>query len=202
MKEVLKNPERCVKLFLDLCPLCFASKKRKAENKVPLKMIYSPEFGHRAQIDLIDMTTKSVYGYNYILCYVDHLSGFAHVACTKSKQAEEVGIKLCHILSIAVTPEILQSDNGNEFLGKCIDMIKTFYGFLHIVRGRTYHPQSQGKVERGHATFKEALQKWMETYGENWVIGAYVVNHEVNKRSQYNRGEKFSPYNFYYRKAP
>jgi hypothetical protein len=132
MKEVLKNPERCVKLFLDLCPLCFASKKRKAENKVPLKMIYSPEFGHRAQIDLIDMTTKSVYGYNYILCYVDHLSGFAHVACTKSKQAEEVGIKLCHILSTAVTPEILQSDNGNEFLGKCIEMIKTFYGFLHM----------------------------------------------------------------------
>jgi len=45
-------------------------------------MIYSPEFGHRAQIDLIDMTTKSVYGYKYILRYVDHLSGFAHVACT------------------------------------------------------------------------------------------------------------------------
>jgi hypothetical protein len=125
-EKYYKIPERCVKLFLDLCPLCFASKKHKAENKVPLKMIISPEFGHRAQIDLINMTTKSVYGYNYILCYVNHLSGFVHVACVKSKQAEEVGIKLCHILSTAVTPEILQSDNGNEFLGKCTEIIKTF----------------------------------------------------------------------------
>jgi len=160
-----KIPEQCVKLFLKLCPLCFPAKKRKAKHQIPLKMIYSPEFGHRAQIDLIDMTTKSVHGYNYILRYVDHLSGFAHVACTRTKKAEEIGIKLVHILSTAVTPEILQSDNGNEFLGKCIRIIKTFYGYLHIVKGRTYHPQSQGKIERGHSTFKEALQKWMESNG-------------------------------------
>jgi hypothetical protein len=42
----------------------------------------------------------------------------------------------------------------------------------------------------------------MESNGDNWVVGAYVVNHEVNKRSQFNRGEKFSPYNFYYGKTP
>jgi hypothetical protein len=38
-EKYYKIPERCVKLFLDLCPLCFAPKKHKAENKVPLKMI-------------------------------------------------------------------------------------------------------------------------------------------------------------------
>ena len=37
-----------------------------------------------------------------------------------TKSAEEVGIKLLQILSTAVIPEILQSDNGNEFLGQCI----------------------------------------------------------------------------------
>jgi len=42
----------------------------------------------------------------------------------------------------------------------------------------------------------------MESNGDNWVVGAYVVNHAVNKRSQFNRGEKFSPYNFYYGKTP
>jgi hypothetical protein len=61
--------EQCMKSFLKLCPLCFPAKKRKAKHQIPLKMIYSPEFGHRAQIDLIDMTTKSVHGYNYILQY-------------------------------------------------------------------------------------------------------------------------------------
>jgi hypothetical protein len=46
-------------------------------------------------------------------------------------------------------------------------MIKTFYDYIHIVKGHPYHPQSQGKTERGHASFKEALQKWMEKHGEN-----------------------------------
>jgi hypothetical protein len=165
-------------------------------------MIFSHGFGHRAQIDLIDMTTKSIYGYSYILWFVDHLSEFAHVACTRTKSAAEVSIKLVHILSTAIMPEILQSDNGNKFSGDCIDIITKFYGYIYIVKGRAYYPESQGKIERGHSTFKETLQKWMEQHGDNWIIGASIVNHTVNKRSQFNRGEKFSPYNFYYGKAP
>ena len=73
-------PSSALKLFLNLCPLCFPSRPSKKQHRAPLKMIYSPRFGHRAQIDLINMETKSNTGYNYILRYVDHLSGFAHVA--------------------------------------------------------------------------------------------------------------------------
>jgi hypothetical protein len=105
-------------------------------------------------------------------------------------------------LSTAITPEILQYDNGNEFLGDCIKIVTCFYDYIHIVKGRAYHPESQGKIERGHATFKEAFQKWMEQNGDNWVIGALIVNHNNNKHSQFDHGEKFSPYNFYYGKAP
>jgi hypothetical protein len=193
-------PSSALKLFLQLCPLCFPSRPSKKKHQAPLKMIYSPRFGHRAQIDLINMETKAIQGYNYILRYVDHLSGFAHVAVCRSKDANEVGMKLIQIISSSVIPEILQSDNGPEFVGKCIKMIKTFYDYIHIVKGRPYHPQSQGKIERGHATFKEALQKWMEKHGDNWLLGAYVVNGQINQRTQYNRGDKFSPYNFYFEK--
>jgi hypothetical protein len=28
----------------------------------------------------------------------------------------------------------------------------------------------------------------MNQYGNNWVIGASIANHEINSRSQYNRG--------------
>ncbi len=77
---------------------------------------------------------------------------------------------------------------------------KTYYDYIHIVKGHPYHPHSQGKIERGHASFKEALQKWMEKHGENWLLGAYVVNGQINQRTQFNRGDKFSPYNFYFGK--
>jgi hypothetical protein len=44
------------------------------------------------------------------------------------------------------------------------------------------------------------LQKWMNTHGNNWLLGAYVVNGQINQRSQFNRGDKYSPYNFYFGK--
>jgi hypothetical protein len=112
---------------------------------------------------------------------VDHLSGFSYVHTLKSKAAEEVGVKLIQILSTEVVPEILQLDNGNGSLGKYIEIIKSFYSYIHIVKGRANHTQTQGKIERGHALFKEALQKWMAKHGTNWMIGAYVVNDEINQ---------------------
>jgi hypothetical protein len=52
--------EECLKLFLKMCPLCFPSRTRRAQSRAPLQMIYSPRFGHRAQIDLINMETKAI----------------------------------------------------------------------------------------------------------------------------------------------
>jgi hypothetical protein len=40
----------------------------------------------------------------------------------------------------------------------------------------------------------------MNQYGSNWVIGASVTNHEINKHTQCNRGS-YSPYSIM-RKCP
>jgi hypothetical protein len=194
-------PESCLRLFLNLCPYCFPVRNPSAGDKMqPLKFILTPTVGHRAQIDLINMESKTINGYEYILRYVDHLSGFSHVAVMRTKESEEVGVKLLQIFSTAIIPEILQSDNGSEFLGECIAMIQFYYPNIHIVKGRPRKPSTQGKVERGHATFKESLQKWMDSTGNNnWLLGAYIVNAQMNQIPQYNRGG-FSPYNLYYGK--
>ncbi len=63
---------------------------------------------------------------------------------------------------MAVLPENLQSDNEKEFLGYYIKMIKEEFHVITVVKGRAYHPSSQGSVERGNATFKEALDKWLD----------------------------------------
>jgi hypothetical protein len=120
---------------------------------------------------------------------VDHLSGFAHVACCHSNSAEEIGIKLVHIMSTSITPKILQSDNGTEFLGDNIKVLKQFYRYIHIVKEHTYYPHTQGKIERGHVAIKEALQKWTSQYGSNKDFGVFTVaDDEINKWKQYKRG--------------
>ncbi len=86
----------------------------------PLRMIISKTIGCQAQMDLIDFQRKPDKGYRWILCYDDHHSEFAHVACLKKKTSLLVGRALIKIMATAVIPQVRQIDNGGEFLGKCL----------------------------------------------------------------------------------
>jgi hypothetical protein len=77
-----------------------------------------------------------------------------------------------------------------------------------VVKGRAYHPASQGSVERGNATFKEALDKWLNDDDNrkedgkkpSWSqVGIYVINSKINNRPSRSKDNK-SPYEVYYGK--
>jgi hypothetical protein len=61
-----------------------------------------------------------------------------------------------------VIPEVLQSDNGVEFLEECIRMIRKHFGTIIIVKGKARKPSTQGSVERSNAPFKRSLFEWIE----------------------------------------
>jgi len=109
---------------------------------------------------------------------------------------------MVRILSTAVLPDILQSDNGGEFLGQCIAYLKQYFKTVHIVKGRTRKPSTQGSVERGNAPFKIALEKWIQEHpNDSWsIIGAWVVNMSLNLRLSTAKNNR-SPYEAYYGKV-
>ncbi len=63
------------------------------------------------------------------------------MAGLKDKSSVQVGNTFMRILSTAVLPEILQSDNRKKFLGYCIKMVKEEFHTIEVVEG---HPASQG----------------------------------------------------------
>jgi hypothetical protein len=103
------------------------------------------------------------------------------------------------ILGGAVQPQVPQSDNGTEFLGRCICIVRKHFNTIQIVMGRPYHPQSKGSIERGNAPFKEALLKWIaENPGVGLAtVGIHVVNQAINGWPSRSKG-KLSPYQIYY----
>ena len=130
-------PESAVKLYLALFTECIASQKATRESKMnPLRMILSNTIGRHAQMDLIDMSSQEFAGYKWILHYHDHHSGFAHVGVLHMKTAKECGKELMKILSTAIVPEVLQSDNG-------VRLINANFPGAHVVKGRACHPQSK-----------------------------------------------------------
>ena len=72
-----------------------------------------------------------------------------------------MGRALIKIMSTAVIPQVLQSDNGGEFLGKCLEYVKKYFASTNIVKGRPRRPRTQGSVERGNAPFMKALHQWI-----------------------------------------
>jgi hypothetical protein len=67
--------------------------------------------------------------------------------------------------------------------------MKEEFHTIKVVKARACHPASQGSVERGNTTFKEALDKWLEeedkkeggTKRKSWSeIEVYVVNAKIN----------------------
>jgi len=115
----------------------------------------------------------------------------------QGKKADAVGRAVVRIMSSCIIPEVLQSDNGSEFLGLCIQRINEYFPNVHVVKGRPRHPQSQGFIERGNGVFKEALRKWMVVHGTDWTIGAYIVNAQLNLARSVRRNG-ISPYTLYY----
>ncbi len=179
--------EDAIKIYRGICPECLQKTQPVIpENLQQLQFIFSVTIGSYARVDLIDSSRRPDEPFKWVLHYVDHHSGFAHVDCLPNKEAITVGKSLLNILATAVIPEILQSDNGGEFTAWCIEQIERHYPTIHIVNGHLKFPQSQGCIEQGNGPFKEALDVWIsQNPGGSWAeVGAFVVNGQINGRPQ------------------
>eukprot|EP00804_Cyclotella_cryptica_P026201 CCRYP_009787-RA/>CCRYP_009787-RA protein AED:0.05 eAED:0.02 QI:0/-1/0/1/-1/0/1/0/72 len=62
-------------------------------------------------------------GFKWIVRYRDHHSGKCDVGATKGKTAAEIAPVVIRIMASTLIPNILQSDNGREFLGETLEMV-------------------------------------------------------------------------------
>jgi hypothetical protein len=92
-------------------------------------------------------------------------------------------------MSSIVIPDIMQSNNGGEILGKCIEMVNEHLPEVHVSHGRARHSQSQSGKEQSNKPFKDWIQTWMqeqkllgreEKEWKNWPFGVYHVNAAMN----------------------
>ena len=160
------------------CLLGMPPGKRPKEDEVPLKSVESSEFNEVVQIDhqKICMTES---GYNQILVIIDHFTKLAEAVPCQTASAEETCDHLItHWISRYGCPMTFQSDNGKAFVG---DLTKELMRRSHIAQAHstTYHPQTNGLVERQNRTLVNMLRVYCSRYMSDWdkylpqVVGAY-----------------------------
>nr|BDT63163.1 MAG: integrase-like protein [Hemigrapsus takanoi nimavirus] len=195
VKRTVANVTRKqVALFLSFCITC-EEKRSIKKNKRVIRPIKSSDYSERGQVDLIDMrSSKTRDNYCFILHYQDHFTKFSVLKALHSKQTSEVSHHLYDIFTLIGAPKILQSDNGNEFVGAPLtSMMQTFWPETELIRGSPRHPQSQGSVEKANGDVKMMLCGLMREKNTcNWVDllkqvqwTKNTVNHRVIGMSPY-----------------
>ena len=163
VKKTIANVTReQVTQFLSYCVTC-EEKRDIKKNKRVIRPIKSGGYNERGQVDLIDMRScMTSDDYCYILHYQDHFTKFSILKALRSKETTEVSHHLYDIFTLIGAPKILQSDNGNEFVGAPLkNMMKTFWPGTELVHGSPRHPQSQGSVEKANGDVKRMLSGLM-----------------------------------------
>lgn len=198
-----------VKVFISLCQTCNELKAKKKIHTTTIgKSVTSKEFGERGQVDIIDIQ-KIINHYNikdtrfrFVLNYQDNKTKFCFLKGLKNKKANSIITALDEIFGIIGAPKILQSDNGGEFVNKTIDKyLYETWPTIKRIKGRPYHPQSQGSVERANGDVKEMLRRY---FSSNLMASPIqALNHvQYNKNTSYNRSIKTSPFESVFGRQP
>ena len=159
---------------------CLSCQQVKDPRKLrfPLQSIESSDFNEVVQIDhqKICMTDN---GYNQVLVMIDHFTKYAEAMPCITSSAEET----CdHLINTWIArygcPMRFQSDNGTAFVG---ELTKELMRRSHVAQAHstTYHPQTNGLVERQNRTLVSMLRVYCSRYMTDWdrylpqVVGAY-----------------------------
>jgi hypothetical protein len=160
---------RSVKDVLAQCPLCITH-QRQQEN-VPMGDMPLPASPMQViGIDLIGPFPVSPTGNKYIMTIICHCSGWTEAYPIPDKSNQAVWDAFSnHFLPRHSAPEVLISDNGQEFCAHAFEDYLRQLGIDHR-HSTPQHPKSNGKIERFHRIFKECLAKATNNRTTDWEM--------------------------------
>ena len=142
------------------------------------------------QVDLVEIRehVRINEDVNYLLNVIDHFSKFAWSIPIKNKSSAVVADRLQELFLVEGFPEVLQSDNGTEFVNKEMTSLSERYGF-ELKHSLPYHSQAQGLVERFNRTIQEAiynytLDRGVKKWVDNLCFFVYAYNTTVHSTTE------------------
>ena len=147
--------------WVNACLSCLQVKDPR-KMKLTIKSGESSEFKLVVQIFHQICMTDS--GYNQVLVIIDHFTKLAEaVPCQTASAEETCDFLIIHWISRYGCPMTFQSDNWKTFVE---DLTKELMRRSHIAQthSTTYHPQTDGLVERQKRTLVRMLRVYCSKY--------------------------------------
>ena len=180
-----------VRMHVQTCDTCQrVTKKNPKKAPMVAREIVTVPF-ERVSVDLVGPLPKSRGGFQYLFTYIDNASRWPEAEPLRSITSKSV-IKAFETICLRNGfPRTVISDNGTQF---CSNEFNRFCKQHNIqaIKTSPYRPQSNGLVERMHATLTSMINKLSKTKQGFW--------HEITKLALYfirmtpSSATGFSPY--------
>lgn len=181
-----------VKNFCKTCQVCqFTSKPNQKVPVAPLHPI--PAFDEpfsKVLVDCVGPLPRTRSGNQFILTIMCASTRFPEAVPLRKITARSVVKALVKFFSVFGIPKVVQSDQGSNFMSKVFQQVMQQLGTNHCPSS-AYHPESQGALERFHATLKSMLRAYCREFKNDWDEGVPLVLFAAREVVQESLG--FSP---------
>ncbi|RFU28490.1 hypothetical protein B7463_g7831, partial [Scytalidium lignicola] len=152
---------------------------RPSATKAPLEPIVSDRAWERIQVDLIDMRHEPSGQYKWIMHIKDHFTKYSQLYALKSKESKPISEAFAQFIMAFLPPKIVQCDNGREFKGALLILLRK-YG-IRVINGKPRSPQTQGLVEQANGVVEAKIRAWkMDNGSTEWADGLVEVTLAIN----------------------
>lgn len=97
------------------------------------------------------------------------LTKYTHAKPIPNHESETIANRLIEFTSIFGIPEALLTDQGTEFNSNLIKELSKLFKIRHMFSS-LYHSQTNGALERSHATLKKYLKHFIKENQTDWDL--------------------------------
>lgn len=177
-----KGMSDTIKNYIENCQVCQRNKIQRKTYKAP--MVITSSFNEpfeRVTIDLVSYSEVTNDSNKYILTLQDDLTRFVQAYPIIDKQATTIAKALLTFCQHYGIPKRFHSDQGTEFVNSVVKQLMKLLGSNHTV-STAYHPQTNGALERFHATLRDHIRMYHKRNQSNWdqIIPFAVMCHNTS----------------------
>ncbi|XP_076660488.1 uncharacterized protein LOC143363841, partial [Halictus rubicundus] len=171
IKDKFKIPHLMEKIedYVKRCDACQKEKLTRIRPKeMPIISDTPMQPNDKIAMDIVGPMTKTKKGNQFILSIHDDLTKYLILVPLKTQQTESIlNALLDHYIYIFSAPKTILTDQGQNFVSELMTKFEEAFKIKHV-KTTSFHPQSNGSLERTHATVKDLIRTSLHDSDKEW----------------------------------